>query len=122
MIKNGDTIVVYARSEVVENLLITAHKKGKSFTVIVVDNPPFHEGQVLLQRLSDEGVSTIYTLLSNMPYFIKKASKIFVGASSMLTNGALVSRIGTALVITFIEILSPLPVLIKKITQIVINS
>ena len=41
----------------------------------------------------------MYTLLSNVPYFIKKASKVFVGALSMLTNGALVSRVGTALVI-----------------------
>ncbi|EAS01605.1 translation initiation factor 2B subunit, eIF-2B alpha/beta/delta family protein (macronuclear) [Tetrahymena thermophila SB210] len=97
LIKNGDVILVYARSQVVENLLLTAFKKGKQFTVIVVDNPPFHEGKLLLQKLSEAGIETIYTLLSNIPYFIKKASKIFVGAQSMLTNGALISRVGTAL-------------------------
>lgn len=90
--------MVYARSQIVENLLIHSHKKGKVFTVIVVDNPPFNEGKQLMQRLSEEGLDTIYTLLSNVPYFIKKASKVFVGALSMLTNGALVSRVGTALV------------------------
>lgn len=98
MIQNGDSIIVYARSHVVENLLIEAHKNGKTFTVIVVDNPPFNEGKKLMESLSANGVETIYTLLSNVPYFIKKASKVFVGALSMLTNGALVSRVGTALV------------------------
>ena len=50
-----------------------------------------------MDKLSEEGIETIYTLLSNVPYFIKKASKIFVGASSMMCNGTLVSRVGTAL-------------------------
>jgi len=45
LIHENDTIMVYARSEVVENLLLTAHRKGKQFTVIVVDNTPYHEGK-----------------------------------------------------------------------------
>lgn len=40
----------------------------------------------------------MYTMLSNSSYFIKKVNKIFVGASTMLSNGSLVSRVGTALV------------------------
>ncbi|EGR31578.1 hypothetical protein IMG5_106300, partial [Ichthyophthirius multifiliis] len=96
-INNGDYILIYAHSQVVESLLIQAHKKGKQFTVIVVDNPPFNEGKQLFNNLTKQGIQCIYTLLSNVPYFIKKTSKIFVGASSMLKNGSLVSRVGTAL-------------------------
>ena len=39
----------------------------------------------------------MYTVLSHATYFMKKVTKIFVGASALLSNGALVSRIGTAL-------------------------
>jgi translation initiation factor eIF-2B subunit delta len=52
-----------------------------------------------MKVLLEEGVDCIYTLLSHVSYFMKKVNKVFVGASAMLTNGALVSRIGTALVI-----------------------
>ena len=43
----------------------------------------------------------MYTVLSHVAYFLKKLTKVFVGASSLLSNGALVSRIGTALVIFY---------------------
>jgi len=43
----------------------------------------------------------MYTVLSHAAYFMKKVTKIFVGASALLSNGALVSRIGTALVFYF---------------------
>ena len=91
--------MVFARSTVIEQFLIESYKDGINFTVIVVDNPPFHEGKKLLKRLSQEGVNCIYTLLSHVAYLMKKVNKVFVGASAMLSNGALVSRIGTALVI-----------------------
>lgn len=44
------------------------------------------------------GLDCIYTLLSHVSYLIKKTSKVFVGASALLSNGSLVSRIGSALV------------------------
>jgi translation initiation factor eIF-2B subunit delta len=51
-IKDGDFIMVFARSKVVENVFISAHQSGKKFTIIIVDNPPFHEGKTLLKNLS----------------------------------------------------------------------
>jgi translation initiation factor eIF-2B subunit delta len=43
-IHDGDVILVYARSVVVRDLLITAREAGRSFKVIVVDSRPFLEG------------------------------------------------------------------------------
>lgn len=81
----------------IEQLLIINHNKGKKFTPIIIDNAPLHEGKELLKSLTAHGLECIYTLLSHVSYFIKRAKKIFVGASSMLQNGALISRVGTAL-------------------------
>ena len=39
-----------------------------------------------------------YVLLSAVSYVMKEATKVLLGASAMLNNGALVSRVGSALV------------------------
>ncbi|KRX11113.1 hypothetical protein PPERSA_05222 [Pseudocohnilembus persalinus] len=97
LVKDGDVIMVYARSQIVENLLIKCHQNGQNFQIIVVDNSPYNEGKQLLKNLTNAGIECMYTMLSNSSYFIKKVNKIFVGASTMLSNGSLVSRVGTAL-------------------------
>ena len=43
-IKNGDVILTYARSSVVEKVLLHAWKEGKRFSVVVVDSRPMLEG------------------------------------------------------------------------------
>ncbi|KAF7353017.1 hypothetical protein MVEN_01269300 [Mycena venus] len=48
-IKDGDVILTYARSSIVEKVLLAAYKQGKRFSVIVVDSRPLLEGKALLQ-------------------------------------------------------------------------
>ena len=43
-IQDGDVILTYARSSVVQGLLLAAHAKGIKFKVIVVDSRPRFEG------------------------------------------------------------------------------
>ncbi len=40
----------------------------------------------------------IYTLLGSLSKFLPKTSKVMVGGASMLVNGTLVARVGTALI------------------------
>lgn len=40
----------------------------------------------------------IYTLLGSLAKFLPKVSKVMVGGSSVLVNGTLVARVGTALI------------------------
>jgi len=98
VIKDDDVIMTYGRSYSVENLLIAAHKAGKKFSLIIVDNPPFDEGKDFLGRLSKLGIEATYTLINGVAYFMKDVTKIFVGCSSILTNGNVISRVGTAMV------------------------
>ena len=70
----------------------------KGFHIIIVDNPPFYEGKGMADRLSKQGIEVNYTLINGVAYFLKKVNKIFVGASSVLCNGALISRVGTAMI------------------------
>ena len=43
-IKDGDVILTYARSSLVEGVLRLAKDQGKRFSVVVVDSGPMHEG------------------------------------------------------------------------------
>lgn len=44
---HGETILTYARSSVVEGVLLEAWKEGKKFNVVVVDSRPLYEGLFL---------------------------------------------------------------------------
>eukprot|EP01112_Ceratiomyxa_fruticulosa_P006248 TRINITY_DN1703_c0_g1_i1.p1 TRINITY_DN1703_c0_g1~~TRINITY_DN1703_c0_g1_i1.p1 ORF type:complete len:683 (-),score=159.69 TRINITY_DN1703_c0_g1_i1:30-2078(-) len=95
---DGDVVLTYARSHVVELILLKAHQEGKNFRVIVVDSCPKREGRQLLCSLASAGLKCTYTLLSGISYIMKEVNKVIVGAYSLLSNGALVSRVGTAVV------------------------
>ncbi|KAF9209350.1 hypothetical protein BGZ49_005044 [Haplosporangium sp. Z 27] len=97
-IQDGDVILTYARSSVVQDLLLAAHEKGIKFKVIVVDSRPRFEGKQLLRALASAGVPCTYVLLTAIGHVMREVSKVILGAHSLLSNGALYSRAGTAVV------------------------
>ncbi|KAI8906787.1 hypothetical protein EDD86DRAFT_209734 [Gorgonomyces haynaldii] len=97
-LKNGDVIMVFAKSFVVYSLLAEAKKRGLQFRVIVVDSRPFLEGKTMLQDLTKIGIQCTYILTHAIPYVIKEATKVILGASTVMTNGDVMSRTGTSIV------------------------
>ncbi|XP_019853510.1 PREDICTED: translation initiation factor eIF-2B subunit delta-like [Amphimedon queenslandica] len=96
IIKDHDVILVYAHSSIVVKSLIDAHNKGLKFRVIVVDSRPKLEGQQTLRRLVKEGIPCSYIFFNAVSYIMKEVSKVLLGAHSLLANGYVMSRIGTA--------------------------
>ncbi|KAG0272250.1 hypothetical protein BGZ95_012005 [Linnemannia exigua] len=97
-IQDGDVILTYARSSVVQGLLLAAYAKGIKFKVIVVDSRPRFEGKQLLRALAAAGVPCTYVLLTAIGHVMREVNKVILGAHSLLSNGALYSRAGTAVV------------------------
>ncbi|KAJ7228939.1 eukaryotic translation initiation factor 2B delta subunit [Mycena pura] len=114
-IKDGDVILTYARSSIVEKVLLHAYKMGKRFSVIIVDSRPLLEGKALLQALTSAPpvswtlsndsllpppppIACTYALLPALPSLITEATTVILGAHSLHSNGAVYSRAGTALV------------------------
>jgi len=95
-INDGDVIMTHGRSHVVELIFKKAHEEGKKFKVIVVDSRPKSEASDLLKRLVKSGVRCTYIMINAISYIMKEVTKVFVGASSMMANGYLISRCGTA--------------------------
>ncbi|XP_065860677.1 uncharacterized protein [Euphorbia lathyris] len=97
-IRDGDILLTYGSSCVVEMIFLYAHELGKQFRVVIVDSRPKLEGQALLRRLVAKGLSCTYTHINAVSYIMHEVTKVFLGASSVLSNGTVYSRVGTACV------------------------
>ncbi|XP_021761255.1 probable translation initiation factor eIF-2B subunit delta isoform X1 [Chenopodium quinoa] len=97
-VRDGDVLLTYGCSSVVEMVLVYAHELGKKFRVVIVDSRPKFEGQRLLRRLIAKGLSCTYTHINAVSYVMHEVTKVFLGAASILSNGIVYSRIGTACV------------------------
>ncbi|KAJ6019277.1 hypothetical protein N7522_001344 [Penicillium canescens] len=97
-VQDGDVIVTFAGSNVVKDTLLLAHNQGKRFRVSIIDSRPLFEGKSLARALAKAGLDVQYTLVHATTHAIKDATKVFLGAHAMTSNGGLYSRVGTALV------------------------
>lgn len=78
-------------------IFMEAKDQHKKFNVIVADTSPDYEGREMVKRLSSYGIKCTYTLISGISFLIHKVTKVFIGASSVLSNGAVVAKIGTSM-------------------------
>ena len=97
-IYDGDVILTYAQSSVVAATMLSAHRRGTQFRVIVIDSRPLFEGRRLARKLVAAGINVSYTLITAAAHVIGGVTRAFLGAHAMLGNGRLYSRIGTAAV------------------------
>ncbi|CAJ1944334.1 unnamed protein product [Sphenostylis stenocarpa] len=97
-VRDGDVLLTYGVSCVVEMILLYAHELGKKFRVVVVDSHPRLEGQALLRRLVAKGLSCTYTHINAISYIMHEVTRVLLGASAVLSNGTVYSRVGTSCV------------------------
>ncbi len=97
-IRDGDVILTYAKSSTVQQALLEAFLQGKKFRVIVMDSRPLFEGKNLARALADLGLKVEYSLMHAISHNVKDATKVFLGAHAMMSNGRLYSRAGSAIV------------------------
>jgi translation initiation factor eIF-2B subunit delta len=95
-IRDGDVLLTYGSSLAVENILLHAHELGKQFRVVIVDSRPKLRGQQLLRRLVEKGLNCTYTHINAVSYIMHEVTRVFLGAESILSNGTVYSRVGTA--------------------------
>ncbi|KAL2714605.1 translation initiation factor eIF-2B subunit delta isoform X1 [Vespula squamosa] len=95
-ISNGNVILTYGYSSLIQKILIDAYDAGKQFRVIIVDGRPWLEGKEQLRRLTKHGIECSYVLINALSFIMPEVSKVFLGAHAILANGAVMSRVGTA--------------------------
>lgn len=95
-ISKGDVILTYGCSSIVRKILLDAHENGKEFSVIVVDARPLLEGREMLRKLINAGVNCSYLMINAVSFIMGRVTKVLLGAHSLLANGYVMSRAGTA--------------------------
>jgi translation initiation factor eIF-2B subunit delta len=94
-IKDGETILTYGANYTVKSVFLHALKQNIQFSVIVVGfDKNDRESIDLALFLTDHGVECLYLMASNLG--AHKVSKVFLGGISMMNNGYLVAKAGTA--------------------------
>ncbi|KAJ8871323.1 hypothetical protein PR048_027640 [Dryococelus australis] len=95
-IVNGDVVVVYGCSSIVQRIIEDAHREGTNFRVVVIDGWPWKEGKEMLRRIVSAGVKCSYMLVTAASFAMMEATKVLLGAHSLLTNGSAITRAGTS--------------------------
>jgi len=98
IVQDGDVIVTHGLSKVVSSILINAHDVGTKFTVVVVDSRPSSEGSAILNELCARGIDCMFTALNGLSYAMKHSTKVIIGAAACMSNGVVISRIGSSAV------------------------
>ena len=97
-IQDGDVILTFGKSSTVQQTLVEAFRQGKKFRVIVIDSRPLFEGKNLARAVADLGLQVEYSLMHAISHAVRDATKVFLGAHAMMSNGRLYSRAGSAIV------------------------
>jgi translation initiation factor eIF-2B subunit delta len=102
-IEDGDVILTFGNSQAVSVLLRTAKEKKKRFYVWVVDARPLWEGKQMLETLREADIPCGYILLNALTYVMQQVTKVFLGASALMSNGCIYAPVGTACVALLAE-------------------
>ena len=116
-IVKDDVLLTFGYSEVIHVLLETAanelrgqdgpsnkenkaynSKQNSPFFVWVVDAAPLWEGRRMIEQLQKLNIACGYCMLNALSFVMdqKHVSKVFLGASALMTNGSIFGRAGTA--------------------------
>lgn len=96
MIHEGDVVLTFGSSPLLRQILLAVAAR-KRFSVVVVDSRPQLEGVATLSALSPR-LACVYCSLTGAPAMMRSVTRVILGASSLLSNGAVLAPAGTAMV------------------------
>ncbi len=97
-IEDGDVIMTHCHSKAAISVMKTAWEMGKDIKVIVTETRPKWQGKITAKELASYGIPVIYVVDSAARHYMKMTDKVVMGADSITANGAVINKIGTALI------------------------
>lgn len=95
-IEDQDVIVTYANHHLVRKALLKAHKYGKNFRVVVINDPHDGSGAEMAKALQEGGLNVTYCPdLSGSLSVVRHSTKTLVAAEAVFSNGSIYARAGT---------------------------
>lgn len=75
-ISNGDVILTFGCSSLINHILNDAKKRNVEFRVIVVDARPDHEGQEMLRRLVAQNIRCTCVLINAVGFIMPEVKRL----------------------------------------------
>jgi len=95
-IRDGDVILTYSHSKLVEKVLLDAAAQGKKIKVVVADGRIQNLGRTLVPKLVNAGIHCTYILLSALPQILPTVTKVLLGCDGVMANGCVLASVGTS--------------------------
>ncbi|KAL4713853.1 hypothetical protein ACJJTC_015507 [Scirpophaga incertulas] len=95
-ISDGDNILTYGCSSLIERILCEAWQAGVQFRAVVAGNRVNGGGREMLRRLTVHGVPCTYVDITALSFIMSSVQKVVLGASALLVNGSVLGAVGTA--------------------------
>lgn len=103
MIKDKDTIIIHSPSTVVKNILMKAKVSGKKYRIILLKQDEIKTKQII-RRLKKENIEHIVVPEYNLSQVIGTATKMMIGATSVSTDGKIITAVGKGGVVSMCHI------------------
>lgn len=104
IIKKKEVIFTHCHSTNVIKSLIYSKKKGKLFEVYNTETRPLFQGRKTAEELAKAGIKVTNFVDSAVSIALegkqgnKKATKIFLGADAILSNGDVINKVGSGMI------------------------
>lgn len=100
-IHDGMMVFTHCHSGTVTEILITARKEGKKFTVRNTETRPRFQGRKTAEELAAAGIPVIHSVDSAGRLMMKEADLFLFGADAITAEGNIVNKIGTTALVEF---------------------
>ena len=95
-IEDGDTVMTHCNSSAALGVIEEAHRQGKDFRVFATESRPWRQGILTVTQLAEAGVDVTMIIDSAVRYVMNDTDKVFVGADTITSHGAVINKIGTS--------------------------
>lgn len=95
-INYGDVILTHCNSSMALAAIKYAWNQDKSIKVIATESRPKKQGYITAEELSDMGIPVTLIVDSAVRSKMNKVDKVYVGADTIASNGAVINKIGTS--------------------------
>ncbi len=95
-IEDGDVVMTHCNSSAAVGVLREAHRQGKEFKAYATESRPWRQGILTVRVFSAAGIDTTLIIDSAVRTVMKDADKVFVGADTITSHGALINKVGTS--------------------------
>ena len=93
---DGDVVLTHCNSSMALGCIKYAWDKGKDIKVIATESRPKRQGYITVRELADYGVPVTLIVDSAVRYKMTDVDKVYVGADTIASNGAVINKIGTS--------------------------